>query len=60
MSSSIKDQCIRLRSEYRMKLADALIGATAISLGLPLITADKGFKRLDHELHVIVLDPTTK
>ena len=50
ISPAIKDHCVRLRSQYRMKLADALIAATAVSLGLPLVTSDKGFARLKGEV----------
>jgi len=49
---AIKDHCVRLRSQYRMKLADALIAATAVSLGLPLVTSDKGFARMKGELEL--------
>lgn len=49
---AIKDHCVRLRSQYRMKLADALIAATAVSLGLPLATSDKGFARLKAEVEL--------
>jgi predicted nucleic acid-binding protein len=35
-----------------MKLADALIAATAIRLGIPLVTEDKHFKRLKDEVTV--------
>ncbi len=47
---AIKDHCIRLRSAHRLKLADALIAATAASLSLPLATSDKGFARLKDDL----------
>ncbi|MEO8067165.1 MAG: PIN domain-containing protein [Flavobacteriales bacterium] len=41
---------MRLRSVHRLKLADALIAATATSLNLPLVTSDKGFARLKDEV----------
>ena len=43
-SPLIKELCIWLRSEYRMKLADALVAATATSLNMQLLTADRDFK----------------
>ena len=49
---AIKDHCVRLRSQYRMKLADALIAATPVSLGLPLVTSDKGLDRVKGELEL--------
>ena len=46
ISPSIKEQCIHFRSAYRLKLADALVAATAASLNLPLLTSDTDFERL--------------
>lgn len=39
----IKDSAITLRKQYRLKLPDALIAATARTLKATLITNDKGF-----------------
>ena len=39
----IKDSAIALRKQYRLKLPDALIAATAQTLKATLITNDKGF-----------------
>lgn len=55
ISPSIKEQCIAFRSTYRLKLADALIAATASSLDLPLFTFDKDFQRLKNEIQLIDL-----
>ncbi|MCO6483587.1 MAG: PIN domain-containing protein [Flavobacteriales bacterium] len=55
ISPSIKERCIWLRSNYRLKLADALIAATAASLNMPLVTADKDFKRLKEVVDVRLL-----
>ncbi len=35
-----------IKQQVRMKLPDAIIAATAMRHGLPLVTADKGFKKL--------------
>ncbi len=43
----IKNSAISLRRKNRIKLPDAIIAATAITLEIPLLTADKGFKPLD-------------
>lgn len=43
LNSSIKKEYIMLRKRYPLKLADAVIAATAITFDLPLITADKQF-----------------
>lgn len=55
ISPSIKDQCIHFRSKYRLKLADALVAATAASLNLPLLTSDKDFAKLKDALRVRLL-----
>ncbi len=55
MSSVIKAAAIELRAKYRLKLADALIAATAISLNIPLVTQDKHFKRLKEEVELYLL-----
>lgn len=52
ISPSIKEQCIHFRSAHRMKLADALIAATAASLNLPLLTADKDFNKVKGAIDV--------
>jgi predicted nucleic acid-binding protein len=39
----IKEQYVSIRRKYQLKLADAIIAATAIASGIPLITADKQF-----------------
>ena len=41
---------IELRAKYRLKLADAIIAATAAHLNIPLITQDKHFKKLKEEI----------
>jgi predicted nucleic acid-binding protein len=43
MNDRIKEKYIEIRKTYRLKLADAVIAATAIAYDLPLLTADKGF-----------------
>ena len=44
---AIKSKTIAIRRKHKIKLPDAIIAATAIILDLPLITADKGFKKID-------------
>ena len=46
LSDSIKHQYKTVRKESKLKLADSLIAATALSLHIPLVTADKQFKTL--------------
>jgi predicted nucleic acid-binding protein len=52
MNNNVKEQYIQLRKKYSLKLADAIIAATAIASGLPLISADKQFKTVK-ELTVV-------
>ena len=44
MSKNIKEKYVEIRRNYHLKLADAIIAATAISSGIPLITSDKQFR----------------
>ncbi|MBK6626397.1 MAG: type II toxin-antitoxin system VapC family toxin [Flavobacteriales bacterium] len=55
LDDGIKSAAIDFRARYRMKLADALIAATAIRLGVPLVTEDKHFKKLKNELTLHLL-----
>ncbi|TNE70877.1 PIN domain-containing protein [bacterium] len=54
-SQMLKEETIRLRKSYSLKHPDAIIAATAIHLKTPLITADKGFAKVD-ELDLVLLD----
>lgn len=47
---AIKSEAISLRKQYGLKLPDCIIAATAISLQLTLITADKQFRQINHLL----------
>jgi predicted nucleic acid-binding protein len=55
MSDDIKEKYIDVRTKYRLKLADAVIAATAIVSGMPLITSDKQFKTIK-ELKLITYE----
>ena len=46
------DLIVELRQQYRIKLPDAIIAATAIRYGVSLITADKQFQRIQ-ELQIV-------
>lgn len=52
INNRIKERYIEIRKKYHLKLADAVIAATAIVLDLPLITSDKQFKTIS-ELNLI-------
>ncbi|MDR2841398.1 MAG: PIN domain-containing protein [Paludibacter sp.] len=51
----IKKTAIQIRQNYRVKLPDAIIAATAIQYNLTLVTADKGFSKIA-ELDLLLLD----
>ena len=54
-NESINDIAIFLRQQYKIKLPDALIAATAPHYQLPLLTFDKGFKHIK-DLDMIILE----
>jgi predicted nucleic acid-binding protein len=47
VNSGIKEITKQLRRSYSLKLPDAIIAATAIFLGIPLLSADKHFGGID-------------
>ncbi len=53
--SQIKEITINLKQKYSIKLPDAIIASTAIFLGIPLLTFDKGFEEIE-ELTSIILE----
>ncbi len=54
-SEHIKQLTIRLKQNYILKILDAIIAATSIYLNLPLLTADKGFKKIK-ELDLVLIE----
>ncbi len=54
-SNTIKEITISLKQKYSIKTPDAIIAATAKSFDLPLITADKGFKKIEG-INIVLLD----
>ena len=51
---SLQDLAVDLRLRYKLKIPDAIIAATAIHLGIPLITADKTFGKLKPEFEILL------
>ncbi|MCR5456443.1 MAG: PIN domain-containing protein [Bacteroidales bacterium] len=45
-----------MRRTYGTKLPDAIVAATAIECNVPLITADKGFRKIK-ELQLELINP---
>ena len=56
LNTSVKETAISLRRKYRIKLPDAIVAATAVSYEVPLLTADKGFSKIE-ELRLKLLMP---
>lgn len=54
-TQEITEATIRLRKKYSLKLPDAIIAATALSLNVPLLTADKGFSSIA-EIDILLLE----
>ncbi|BAU52519.1 type II toxin-antitoxin system VapC family toxin [Mucilaginibacter gotjawali] len=48
IEEKVKINTIEIRKRSKLKLPDSIIAASAISFGLPLITADKGFRKVNH------------
>ncbi|MEO6219814.1 MAG: type II toxin-antitoxin system VapC family toxin [Ginsengibacter sp.] len=46
IDQSIKELAILFRKKYFLKIPDSIIAATAVSLDIPLVTSDKGFKQI--------------
>ena len=46
ITPEIKQITIAIRRAHTVKLPDAIIAATAVSLGLPLLSADRGFTKI--------------
>ncbi|MCP1381822.1 PIN domain-containing protein [Runella salmonicolor] len=56
INTGIKEITKQIRRNYRLKLPDAIVAATAIFLGIPLISADNQFKQVK-ELTFILYQP---
>jgi predicted nucleic acid-binding protein len=47
ITPGIKETAIQMRKNYSLKLPDSIILATSLWLNMPLITADKDFKKVE-------------
>ncbi len=52
LNEDIKENVIKLRRKYKIKLPDSIIAATSEYFDLPIITADKGFNKIE-ELNIL-------
>ncbi|MBO4329006.1 MAG: type II toxin-antitoxin system VapC family toxin [Rhodocyclaceae bacterium] len=57
LDNRIKSKAILLRKQYRIKLPDAIIVATALENALPFLSADKALRKIT-ELDLRLLEPT--
>jgi predicted nucleic acid-binding protein len=46
MDSHIKSRTIWIRQHYKIKIPDAIIAATAIEIGIPLISSDNDYSTI--------------
>ncbi|MFK7972361.1 MAG: type II toxin-antitoxin system VapC family toxin [Bacteroidia bacterium] len=56
INEQIKATAISFRKEYKLKLPDAIIAATSAFLGLPILTSDTAFKRVE-DLPLLLYEP---
>ena len=47
INQDIKDEAIQIRKEYKLKLPDCIVLASARFLDLPFLTADSDFRKVD-------------
>lgn len=57
LTDNIKERAIIIRRTYGTKLPDAIVAATAIECNVPLISADKGFRKIE-ELNLQLINPS--
>ncbi len=55
LNSKIKEKTIELRRKYSIKVPDAIIAASSLVYGIPIVTADKGFSKIQ-ELDLILIE----
>lgn len=48
IEEKVKLNTIEIRRGAKLKLPDSIIAASALTYNLPLVTADRDFKRVDH------------
>ncbi len=46
INEEIKKNTIQIKQKHQIKLPDSIIAATALFIEMPLLTADKGFKKI--------------
>lgn len=54
ITNPVKELAIQFKQKQKVKLPDAIIAASALHLGIPLLTFDKGFEKFK-DLDLIVI-----
>jgi predicted nucleic acid-binding protein len=55
LKQEIKELTVEFRRKYKTKLPDSIIAASAYSQKIPLLTGDKGFKKIE-ELNILIYE----
>lgn len=55
LKQEIKDLTVEFRRKYKIKLPDSIIAASAYFEKIPLLTSDKGFKKME-ELDILIYE----
>ncbi len=55
MNNQIKETCIKIRQQYKLKIPDAIIASTAFVNKIPLITSDRDFEKIK-EIDLIFIE----
>jgi predicted nucleic acid-binding protein len=55
INPEVKELTIEFRRKSKLKMPDSIVAATALSLKLPLLTADKQFRTIE-ELQIIMYE----
>lgn len=55
LKQEVKELTVDLRRKYKIKLPDSIIAASAFFQKIPLLTSDKGFKRIE-ELDILIYE----
>jgi len=55
LNNTVKEIAISIKQKHSVELPDSVIAATAKSFNLPLVTADKDFKKIEG-VDIVILD----
>ncbi|MEX2564633.1 MAG: type II toxin-antitoxin system VapC family toxin [Cyclobacteriaceae bacterium] len=55
LKQEVKELTVELRRKYKIKLPDSIIAASAFIQKIPLLTSDKGFKKIE-ELDILIYE----